>query len=113
MTEADLLRVQAEFAAAAGRALAAGYEWLEIHAAHGYLLQEFLSPLSNRRTDRYGGGFDNRIRFLLETTRAVRAVWPERLPLTVRLSCTEWVPDGWNLEQSVELARRLKRRAWI
>jgi len=108
MTEADLLRVQAEFAAAAGRSLAAGYQWLEIHAAHGYLLQEFLSPLSNRRTDRYGGGFDNRIRFLMETTRAVRAVWPARLPLTVRLSCTEWVPDGWDLEQSVELARRLK-----
>jgi 2,4-dienoyl-CoA reductase-like NADH-dependent reductase (Old Yellow Enzyme family) len=108
MTEADLLRVRTEFAAAAGRSLAAGYEWLEIHAAHGYLLQEFLSPLSNRRTDRYGGGFDNRIRLLLETIQAVRAVWPERLPLTVRISCTEWVPDGWDMEQSVELARRLK-----
>jgi 2,4-dienoyl-CoA reductase-like NADH-dependent reductase (Old Yellow Enzyme family) len=108
MTEADLLRVPAEFAAAAGRALAAGYEWLELHAAHGYLLQEFLSPLSNRRTDDYGGSFDNRIRLLLETTRAVRAVWPEDLPLAVRLSCTEWVPDGWDMDHSVELARRLK-----
>jgi 2,4-dienoyl-CoA reductase-like NADH-dependent reductase (Old Yellow Enzyme family) len=108
MTEDDIVRVQNEFAAAAQRSLAAGYEWLEIHAAHGYLIQEFLSPLSNQRTDRYGGGFDNRVRFLLETTRAVRAVWPERLPLTVRLTCTEWVPGGWDLEQSVELARRLK-----
>jgi 2,4-dienoyl-CoA reductase-like NADH-dependent reductase (Old Yellow Enzyme family) len=108
MTETDIARVQQEFAAAARRSLAAGYEWLEIHAAHGYLLQEFLSPLSNRRTDRYGGGFGNRIRFLIETTRAVRAVWPARLPLTVRITCTEWVPDGWEIEQSVELARRLK-----
>ena len=109
MTETDIFRVQQEFAAATGRALAAGYEWLEIHAAHGYLLQEFLSPLSNLRTDGYGGSFDHRIRFLLETTRAVRAVWPERLPLSARLTCTEWVPGGWDIEQSVELARRLKR----
>jgi 2,4-dienoyl-CoA reductase-like NADH-dependent reductase (Old Yellow Enzyme family) len=108
MTETDIVRVQAEFAAAARRSLSAGYEWLEIHAAHGYLLQEFLSPLSNRRSDRYGGSFDNRIRFLLETTRAVRAVWPERLPMSVRLTCTEWVPGGWDIEDSVELARRLK-----
>ena len=108
MTETDIIRVQADFAAAARRSRAAGYEWLEIHAAHGYLLQEFLSPLSNRRTDRYGGGFDNRIRFLVETIRALRAVWPERLPLTVRLTCTEWVPEGWDMEQTVELARRLK-----
>ncbi len=108
MTDADIARVQGEFVAAAGRALAAGCEFLELHSAHGYLCHEFLSPLTNQRTDRYGGGFDNRIRFLLETTRAVRAVWPERLPLAVRLTCTEWVPDGWEMEQTVELARRLK-----
>jgi 2,4-dienoyl-CoA reductase-like NADH-dependent reductase (Old Yellow Enzyme family) len=108
MTEADIALVQSEFAAAAGRALAAGCELLELHAAHGYLIHEFLSPLTNRRTDRYGGSFDNRIRFLLETTRAVRAVWPERLPLAARLSCTDWVDNGWDIEQSIELARRLK-----
>jgi 2,4-dienoyl-CoA reductase-like NADH-dependent reductase (Old Yellow Enzyme family) len=92
MTESDIRRVQSDFAAAAQRALAAGCEWIELHAAHGYLIHQFLSPISNRRADGYGGGFENRIRFLLETTRAVRAVWPERLPLTVRLSCTDWVP---------------------
>ena len=108
MTEADIARVQAEFAAAARRALAAGYEWLELHAAHGYLGHEFLSPLSNQRTDRYGGSLENRLRFVIETTRAVRAVWPDRFPLTARLSCTDWVPGGWDIEQSVELSRRLK-----
>jgi len=107
-TEADILRVQGQFAAAARRALAAGYAWLEIHAAHGYLAHEFLSPISNRRTDRYGGSFENRIRFVVETTAAVRAAWPEDLPLAVRLSCTDWVPGGWDIDQSVELARRLK-----
>jgi 2,4-dienoyl-CoA reductase-like NADH-dependent reductase (Old Yellow Enzyme family) len=107
-TEADILMVQGQFAAAARRALAAGYSWLEIHAAHGYLAHEFLSPISNRRTDRYGGSFENRIRFVVETTAAVRAAWPEALPLAVRLSCTDWVPGGWDIDQSVELARRLK-----
>ncbi len=108
MTAADIARVQNDFVAAAKRSLTAGYEWLELHAAHGYLIHEFLSPLSNRRTDRYGGDFDNRIRFLVETARAVRAVLPERLPLTVRLSCTDWVDGGWTIDESVELARRLK-----
>jgi 2,4-dienoyl-CoA reductase-like NADH-dependent reductase (Old Yellow Enzyme family) len=108
MTEADIARVQNDFVATTKRALAAGYEWLELHSAHGYLSHEFLSPLSNQRTDNYGGCFDNRIRFLAETTRAVRAVWPEHLPLAVRLSCTDWVPDGWDIEQTVELSRRLK-----
>jgi 2,4-dienoyl-CoA reductase-like NADH-dependent reductase (Old Yellow Enzyme family) len=108
MTQADIGRVRQAFVAAAERALAAGYEWLELHAAHGYLSHEFLSPLTNRRSDDYGGGFDNRVRFVLETTRAVRAVWPERLPLSVRLSCTDWAPNGWDIEQSIELARRLK-----
>ena len=108
MSESDIVRVQNDFVAATKRALAAGYEWLELHSAHGYLSHEFLSPLSNQRTDRYGGSFENRVRFLMETTRAVRAVWPDRLPLTVRISCTDWVPGGWDIEQSVELSRRLK-----
>jgi 2,4-dienoyl-CoA reductase-like NADH-dependent reductase (Old Yellow Enzyme family) len=71
-------------------------------------MHEFLSPISNQREDRYGGSFENRVRFLLETTRDVRAVWPERLPLAVRISCTDWVEGGWDIEQSVELARLLK-----
>jgi len=108
MSEADIVRVQNDFVAAAKRALATGCEWLELHSAHGYLSHEFLSPLSNQRADKYGGSFENRIRFLLETTRAVRAAWPERLPLTVRISCTDWVDGGWDIEQSIELARRLK-----
>jgi 2,4-dienoyl-CoA reductase-like NADH-dependent reductase (Old Yellow Enzyme family) len=95
------------FAAGARRALAAGFELLEIHSAHGYLAHEFLSPLSNQRTDRYGGAFENRIRFALEVTAAVRATWPERLPLAVRISATDWVSGGWTLDDSVELSRRL------
>jgi 2,4-dienoyl-CoA reductase-like NADH-dependent reductase (Old Yellow Enzyme family) len=108
LSPAEIADVQAQFVAAAQRALAAGFEWLELHGAHGYLAHQFLSPLSNRRTDGYGGEFAHRIRFLLETTRAVRAVWPAGLPLTVRLSCTDWVEGGWTLEETVELARRLK-----
>jgi 2,4-dienoyl-CoA reductase-like NADH-dependent reductase (Old Yellow Enzyme family) len=108
LTLGEIKQVQADFVAAAQRSLAVGYEWLELHSAHGYLSHEFLSPLSNQRTDGYGGSFENRIRFLLETTRAVRAVWPERLPYTVRLSCTDWVDGGWDIDQSVELSRRLK-----
>lgn len=108
MTEADIMKVQNDFVAAGKRSLIAGAEWLELHFAHGYLAHEFLSPLSNQRTDRYGGSFENRIRFALETARAVRAIWPENLPLTVRLSCTDWMPGGWDIEQSVELSHRLK-----
>lgn len=108
LTAGDIGRLQGDFVAAAKRALAAGCEWLELHGAHGYLMHEFLSPLANRRTDDYGGSFANRIRFVIETTRAVRAVWPERLPLTVRLSCTDWVEGGWTIDECVELARRLK-----
>jgi 2,4-dienoyl-CoA reductase-like NADH-dependent reductase (Old Yellow Enzyme family) len=108
MSEANIACVQGEFVAAAKQSLAGGCEWLELHSAHGYLSHEFLSPLSNQRTDRYGGSFENRVRFLLETTRAVRAAWPEQLPLAVRISCTDWVPGGWDIEQSIELARRLK-----
>lgn len=108
MTDADITKVQNDFVTAAKRSLSAGVEWLELHFAHGYLAHEFLSPISNQRMDRYGGSFENRIRFALETTRAVRAAWPDRLPFTVRLSCSDWVPGGWDIEQSVELARRLK-----
>jgi 2,4-dienoyl-CoA reductase-like NADH-dependent reductase (Old Yellow Enzyme family) len=108
MTAEDIAKTQSDFVAAAKRALTAGCEFLEIHSAHGYLSHEFLSPLSNQRSDTYGGSFENRIRFLLETTRAVRAVWPDKLPLAVRLSCTDWMPGGWDIEQSVELSRKLK-----
>jgi 2,4-dienoyl-CoA reductase-like NADH-dependent reductase (Old Yellow Enzyme family) len=95
------------FVAAARQALAAGFQVVELHAAHGYLLHEFLSPLSNHRDDEYGGTFDNRIRLLLEVTRAVREVWPADLPLFVRISATDWAEGGWDLGQSVELCRRL------
>lgn len=104
----DIDTVQAAFRAAAQRALAAGFEWLEIHGAHGYLINSFLSPLSNQRSDDYGGSLGNRARFLVETVQVVRQVWPERLPLTVRLSCTEWVEGGWSIEDTVELAGWLK-----
>jgi 2,4-dienoyl-CoA reductase-like NADH-dependent reductase (Old Yellow Enzyme family) len=109
LTTDEIKGVQANFVSAAQRSIAAGYEWLELHFAHGYLAHEFLSPLSNQRTDEYGGGFENRIRFALESARAVRAVWPDRLPLAARLSCTDWLDGGWDIEQSVELSRRLKQ----
>lgn len=108
MTTDDIARVRKGFVDAARRALAAGFEWLELHFAHGYLAHSFYSPLSNKRTDAYGGSFENRIRFHLETFAAVREVWPERLPLTARLSVTDWVEGGVTVEESVELARRLK-----
>jgi 2,4-dienoyl-CoA reductase-like NADH-dependent reductase (Old Yellow Enzyme family) len=95
------------FADAARRALAAGFQVIELHAAHGYLLHEFLSPLSNRRGDEYGGSYENRVRIVTEVTFAVREVWPAELPLWVRISATDWADGGWDLEQSVELARRL------
>ncbi|HUR94809.1 MAG TPA: NADH:flavin oxidoreductase/NADH oxidase [Gemmatimonadales bacterium] len=104
---AGIARVIDAFAAAARRALVAGFQVIELHAAHGYLLHEFLSPLSNHREDEYGGSFDNRIRLVLEVTRAVRAVWPEELPLWARLSATDWAEGGWDIEQSVALARQL------
>ena len=108
MTLEDIQTVQAAFRSAAVRALAAGYEWLELHAAHGYLLHSFYSPLSNQRTDQYGGSFENRIRFLLETVQSVRSAWPEHLPLTVRISGTDWVDGAWGVDDSIELARHLK-----
>jgi len=95
------------FSAAAKRSLEAGFEIVEIHGAHGYLINEFLSPLSNHRADAYGGSFENRVRFLSETVEAVRRVWPERLPLFVRISATDWVPGGWSEDDSVQLARLL------
>jgi 2,4-dienoyl-CoA reductase-like NADH-dependent reductase (Old Yellow Enzyme family) len=96
------------FEAAARRALAAGFKVLEIHAAHGYLLHQFLSPHSNQRADQYGGSLENRMRFLLRVTERLRAAMPDELPLLVRLSATDWAPGGWDIEQSVELSRRLK-----
>jgi 2,4-dienoyl-CoA reductase-like NADH-dependent reductase (Old Yellow Enzyme family) len=96
------------FANAAQRALQAGAKVLEIHAAHGYLLHSFLSPLSNSRADEYGGSFENRIRFLCQTTTAVRKVWPEKYPLFVRISATDWIEGGWTDDDSVALARKLK-----
>jgi 2,4-dienoyl-CoA reductase-like NADH-dependent reductase (Old Yellow Enzyme family) len=97
------------FAAAAQRACEAAFRVIEIHAAHGYLLHEFLSPLSNQRSDAYGGSFENRTRMLREIVSAIREVWPARAPLFVRISATDWVDGGWDLEQSVELARHLKQ----
>jgi 2,4-dienoyl-CoA reductase-like NADH-dependent reductase (Old Yellow Enzyme family) len=96
------------FAAAAHRALQAGFELIELHCAHGYLAHEFLSPLSNQRSDQYGGSLENRIRFVLELARAVRHVWPERFPLFVRISAADWKEGGWNLDDSVQLARELR-----
>ena len=96
------------FAAAAVRAEAAGAKLIELHAAHGYLLHEFLSPVSNQRTDQYGGSFANRTRIVREVVSAVRKVWPEKYPLWARLSATDWVEGGWTAEESVELARGLK-----
>lgn len=107
LTREGIRATTAAFVASARRALEAGFEVAELHAAHGYLIHQFLSPLSNDRADEYGGPFDNRIRFCLEVAAAVRAVWPERLPLFVRISATDWAPGGWEIEQSVELSRRL------
>ena len=98
------------FAQAAQRALTAGFEVLELHCAHGYLAHEFLSPLANQRTDEYGGCYKNRIRFVLEVADAVRTVWPERFPLFVRISCTDWKEGGWTLDDSVVLASELRGR---
>jgi 2,4-dienoyl-CoA reductase-like NADH-dependent reductase (Old Yellow Enzyme family) len=100
--------IQAAFVKGAERALAAGFEWLELHAAHGYLIHSFYSPISNQRKDEYGGSFENRIRFLVEIVHAVRLVWPDHLPLTVRISGTDWVADGWTVDDSVKLAKVLK-----
>ncbi|MFS8535367.1 MAG: NADH:flavin oxidoreductase/NADH oxidase [Limnochordales bacterium] len=109
MTKRDMESIIDAFRQAAKRALAAGFRVAEVHAAHGYLLHEFLSPLSNRRDDEYGGSLENRMRFPLEVVRAVREVWPEEYPLFVRISATDWVPGGWDLDQSVAFAAELKK----
>ena len=108
MTSEDIAGVLRDFTAAAARAVQAGFEVIEIHAAHGYLIHEFLSPLSNKRTDEYGGGFENRVRLLREVAREIRGVLGDRLPLFVRISSTDWVEGGWTIDESVELATLLK-----
>jgi 2,4-dienoyl-CoA reductase-like NADH-dependent reductase (Old Yellow Enzyme family) len=108
MTLRDIADVRGAFVDAARRARAAGFAWVELHAAHGYLMHSFLSPLSNHRTDQYGGSFENRIRFVMEVARDTRRAWPDGLPLTVRLSCSDWVEGGWTIHDSIELSRRLK-----
>jgi 2,4-dienoyl-CoA reductase-like NADH-dependent reductase (Old Yellow Enzyme family) len=107
LSVAGIAEIVAGFASAATRAATAGFELAEIHAAHGYLLHEFLSPLSNDRIDHYGGDFSNRIRVLLEVIDAVRRVWPDRKPLSVRVSATDWVDGGWDLEQTEALSHEL------
>lgn len=108
MSLTDIDAVIAQFEAAARRSLEAGFQVVEIHAAHGYLLHEFLSPFSNRRQDEYGGSFENRVRLLLQVAQAVRKVWPGHLPLFVRISATDWAEGGWDLAQSIRLAKLLK-----
>jgi len=109
LTLDGIQEVVSAFAAAARRACQAGFRVVEIHAAHGYLIHEFLSPLSNQREDDYGGSFENRTRLCLEIVAAVRSAWPKELPLFVRISATDWIDGGWDIEQSVKLARQLKR----
>ena len=108
MTKDEINQLIQDFGSATKRALEAGFEIFEIHAAHGYLVNEFLSPLSNHRNDEYGGSFENRIRLLLEIVKEIRTVMKEELPLFVRISCTDWVNGGWNENDSVELAKVLK-----
>lgn len=108
LDEAGIREVVVQFVAGARHARAAGFQTIEIHAAHGYLLHQFLSPLANRRTDRYGGSFENRTRLIREVVTAVRDVWPERLPLLIRLSATDWVEGGWTPDETVELCGALR-----
>jgi 2,4-dienoyl-CoA reductase-like NADH-dependent reductase (Old Yellow Enzyme family) len=107
LDERGIAAIVKEFGEAAKRALAAGFRVIEIHSAHGYLLHEFLSPLSNQRSDRYGGSFENRTRIVCEVVEAIRREWPQRNPLFIRISATDYTEGGWDIEQSVELARRL------
>jgi 2,4-dienoyl-CoA reductase-like NADH-dependent reductase (Old Yellow Enzyme family) len=109
LTTAQIAEITEQFAATARRALAAGFQVVEVHGAHGYLLHQFLSPHSNHRTDEYGGGFENRIRFPLEVVDAVRAVWPAELPVFFRVSATDWLdPQGWTADETVRLAKELQ-----
>ena len=103
-------KVITDFKSATKRAVEAGFQVMEIHAAHGYLMHQFLSPLSNFRTDEYGGSFENRIRLTLEVLEAVQSEWPENLPLLVRISASDWAEGGWNLEESVQLSKILKEK---
>ncbi len=107
MTTDDIARVVSDFVAATRRAIMAGFDVVEVHAAHGYLLHQFLSPLSNSRTDEYGGSFENRVRFTLEVSRAVRQAFPGHLPVFVRVSATDWAEGGWTPAETVELAKLL------
>jgi 2,4-dienoyl-CoA reductase-like NADH-dependent reductase (Old Yellow Enzyme family) len=108
LTKSDIQTIVEAFASAARRALAAGFEVVEIHGAHGYLIHEFLSPLSNKRSDEYGGSFENRVRFPCEVAKAVRAAWPESLPLFTRISATDWAEGGWDIDQSVRFSACLR-----
>jgi len=108
LTKEEIKRIVADFKSAAGRALKAGYKVIEIHGAHGYLINEFLSPLSNHRTDEYGGSFENRIRLLLEIIAAIKTIWPDTLPLFIRISATDWTPGGWTEEDTMKLAAIIK-----
>ncbi|PZF74374.1 NADPH dehydrogenase NamA [Taibaiella soli] len=107
LTKQEITDVVNAFAAAAERSLQAGFKVIEIHGAHGYLIHQFLSPLSNKRTDEYGGSFENRIRLLKEIIIAIRTVWPESQPLFVRISATDWVEEGWNVADSIALAKEI------
>ena len=106
----EIKTIQREFVDATRRALAAGFKLVEFHGAHGYLAHSFYSPLSNHRTDQYGGSFANRIRFIADSVSLVREAWPANLPLWVRLSCGDWTDGGWTIDDSVELAKELKSR---
>lgn len=110
LNKAGIEKIISAFTNGARRALEAGFKIVEIHGAHGYLITEFLSPISNRRTDEYGGSFENRIRFLLEVIQGVQSVWPRENPLFVRISSTEWVNGGWDINDSIKLAAILKQR---
>ncbi len=109
MTKEDIIQVRKDFKSSAIRSLEAGFEVIEIHGAHGYLIHSFLSPLSNQRTDEYGGSFENRTRFVREIINDIRSIWPERLPLFLRISSTDYSPDGWDLTSSVRLSVLVKQ----
>jgi 2,4-dienoyl-CoA reductase-like NADH-dependent reductase (Old Yellow Enzyme family) len=109
LTIDEIKELTNQFAQAAKRAENAGFDVIEIHAAHGYLFHQFYSPLTNHRTDQYGGSFENRIRFLLEVTKKIRETIKETTPLFVRISATDWMPDGWQLEDSINLSKQLKQ----
>jgi 2,4-dienoyl-CoA reductase-like NADH-dependent reductase (Old Yellow Enzyme family) len=110
LDKSGIQKVVSDFAAATKRAVEAGFQVMEIHAAHGYLLHQFLSPLSNFRTDEYGGSLENRIRLTLEVVEAVQSEWPKELPLFIRISATDWAEGGWNIEESVQLSKILKEK---